>query len=104
MSIFRQLYYAIPPILRNRYAFTVFLFLAWLLFFDSNTIWSQWQMKQEIHDMQEKKMHYQQEITDVKKSLNDLLTNDATMERFAREKYLMKRENEDIFVISHEKK
>ncbi len=102
MSVFQDLYAAIPPALRNRYTATVLLFVGWLAFFDSNTLWSQWQLGREIRAMEVQKVHYEQQIADVQKSLKDLLTNDATMEHFAREKYLMKRDNEDIFVIAHE--
>lgn len=102
MNVPQQIYHIIPPILRNKYALTLCLFVLWLLFFDSNTVWSQWQMRQAIQAMQEKITHYHNEVNEVKKSLNDLQNNDASIEQFAREKYLMKRPNEDIFIISKE--
>ncbi len=99
----QTLYYAIPPIMRNKYALTVLLFVLWILFFDSNTPYSQWQMRQEIRAMQAQKANYEQEITEVKKTLDGLTNSNSNIERFAREKYLMKRPNEDIFIISKEK-
>lgn len=102
MSIFQSLYQFIPLPLRNRYAFTIGLFVLWLVAFDSNTFWSQWQLRRDVKAMEEQRAHYKEQIADVEKSLQDLLHNDATKERFARENYLMKRPDEDIFVIATE--
>ena len=88
--------------MKNRYAFTTFLFIVWLLFFDSNTIWSQFKLQQQLNEKINEKAFYETEIKDIKESLYELETNNITQEKFAREKYFMKRANEDVFVVSEE--
>lgn len=99
MSFLNYLYQQIPAYIRNRYAITALLFAAWMLFFDTSNVFSQLEMHRQINDMKQKKIYYREQISEVQKSLKDLLTDDETLERFAREKYLMKRPEEDIFII-----
>lgn len=100
----RQLYRQLPPILRNRYIVTIIAFAIWMLFFDSNTLFSHWRMAGEIKQLRSQEKYYEQEIETAKKNLNDFMTKSQTLERFAREQYLMKKPDEDIFIISREKK
>ena len=99
---FRQKIDNIPSFLKNRYAFTIFLFIVWILFFDSNTIWSQFKLQRQLNEKINEKAFYETEIKDIKESLYELETNNITQEKFAREKYFMKRANEDVFVVSEE--
>jgi cell division protein FtsB len=55
--------------------------------------------KHELKELQDKKAYYQQEIEKTKKQLADLSNNSAALEKYAREKFLMNRDNEDIFII-----
>ncbi len=61
-------------------------------------------MASEIKQLRSQEKYYEQEIKSTQKNLNDFLTNRQTLEKFAREQYLMKRPDEDIFIISHETK
>lgn len=63
---------------------------------------SQYEFKSEVNKLQEEKDFYVKEISQVKKDLNELNTNLNTAEKFAREKYFMKKDNEDVFVIIKE--
>lgn len=99
---FRQKLQEIPSFLKNRYAFTIFLFIVWVLFFDSNTIWSQFKLQSQLNEKKDEKAFYETEIKDIKESLYELETNNVTQEKFAREKYFMKRANEDVFVVTEE--
>ena len=90
---------AIPSWILNKYLIATAVFVVWLLFFDRNDVFTQMDRRQELRDLQNSKAYYTQQIADEKKSLEDLKSNPAAIEKFAREKYLMKRDNEDIFLI-----
>lgn len=75
------------------------VFAGWMLFFDRNDLISQYDYRTELTKLQEEKDFYTFEIERVKKTLDELTTNQAMLEKFAREKYLMKKENEDVYVI-----
>mgnify|MGYP002355272957 FL=1 len=57
------------------------------------------QRQSELSDLATKKAYYQQEISNTRKELSDLSNNAAAIEKYAREKFLMKRDNEDVFVV-----
>lgn len=90
------------PFFRNRYFLTFLAFSVWMLFFDQHDIISQAKLRSELYKLQDDKQYYKEEISRTKTDLDDLLDNPARLEKFAREKYLMKRENEDVFVIVRE--
>lgn len=52
-----------------------------------------------IHNLENEKEYYQNKIEQDNKKLNELKTNDENLEKFAREQYLMKKSDEDIFII-----
>jgi len=85
--------------LKNKYAITGILFGLWMLFFDQHDIVSQLQLQSELRQYEEDKEYYRKRITETEKDLNELLTNEDNLEKFAREKYLMKKDNEEVFVI-----
>jgi cell division protein FtsB len=89
---------------RNKYFLSVAAFVVWMLFFDKNDIVAQYEFKSQVTKLQEEKDFYVKEIETVKKDLEELNTNLNTAEKFAREKYFMKKDNEDVFVIVHEVK
>lgn len=75
-----------------------------MLFIDANDIITQVQLKQQLENLEDEKAYYHDKIIEVKKDREELLSNDALLEKFAREKYYMKKESEDLFVIVEEKK
>ena len=89
----------IPKVLRNFYFITSTLFLVWMLFFDSNDFITQFKMNRELSDKEETKQYYLDKIADVQKDRKELLSDPELLEKFAREKYLMKRPNEEVFII-----
>ncbi|WP_432708281.1 FtsB family cell division protein [Pedobacter sp.] len=84
---------------RNKYFIATAAFVVWMLFFDKNDMLSQYEFRTEVNKLQEEKDFYTEETAKVKKDLNELNTNLKTAEKFAREKYFMKKSNEDVFVI-----
>lgn len=90
----------IPSWLKNRYLLTAVGFAVWILFFDSRDfITSHFRERNELNKLEESKKYYEQQIAATKQELEQLKTNPALLEKYAREKYLMKRDNEDLFWI-----
>lgn len=90
----------IPAWIKNKYFLCALGFIIWMLFFDPRDVFSQLEHTRELNDLKASKSHYQQEITKETAELERLKTNPATLEKYAREKYLMKRDNEDLFLVS----
>ena len=78
--------------------------MVWMLFFDRNDLLSQYQYHQQVSKLKQERDFYQKETTKVHQDLDELTSNKEKLEKFAREKFLMKKENEDVFVIVKEKK
>ncbi len=95
----KQLIDKIPPLLRNFYVLSTLFFLAWLLFFDSNDIITQAKLSRKQAELEKTKSFYELKIEEVKSDREALLNNDDLLEKLAREKYFMKKENEDIFIV-----
>ncbi|MCF8331476.1 MAG: septum formation initiator family protein [Bacteroidales bacterium] len=98
----KKLWQNIPSFLRNKYSITVFIFLIWMLFFDQNNMVSQWRLTNKVSELKEEKKFYKEEIEKDRQATMELKTNKKTLEKYARENYLMKRDNEDIFLIIEE--
>lgn len=92
----------IPNYLKNKYALTGLVFIVWITFFDQNRLWTQLQYHIELNDLEEEAEFYRQEIKVIQADLKELQSNPRTLEKFAREKYLMKKDNEELFVIVEE--
>ena len=95
----KEYYDKLPPILKNKFVLVTVVLLVWVAFFDSNNWIKQDKLKSEIEDLEEQKTYYLNEIHKDSVALFDLTNNQETQEKFAREKYLMKKENEDVIVI-----
>lgn len=89
----------IPAWLRNKYLIAIGVFAAIILFFDKNDLFSQLDRRRQLHDLQESKAYYTGQIADERKELEGLLSNPGVLEKHAREKYLVKRPNEDLFLV-----
>jgi len=90
----------LPPVFRNFYAVTGFCFLMWMIFLDSNDLISRFRMGAKLNSLEDEKEYYQEKISEVEKDHQELTTNKELLEKFAREKYLMKKESEDIFIVA----
>lgn len=87
------------PILKNKYAITLTLFLGWIVFFDKNSLVNQYKDRQVLFELKKEKRYYQDEILNTRRQLNELLSDSRSLEKFAREHYLMKKDNEDIWLV-----
>jgi cell division protein FtsB len=88
----------------NKYFLITAAFVVWMIFFDKNDIYSQYEYRQQVNKLEQERDFYTKETEKVNKDLNELTSDKAKLEKFAREKYLMKKANEDVFVIVKEKK
>jgi cell division protein DivIC len=88
--------------LRNKYAIATLLFSVWVGFFDENNLIERFQNLQERHRLNENKEYYIRKIKEDAQRLKELKTNNENLEKYAREQYLMKKDNEEVFVIVRE--
>lgn len=93
----------VPAIFKNFYFVVFVVFAVWMLFFDQNNLFRQIAGKRKFNALEKEKEYYGNKIEDVQKDLKSLRTDKAHLEKFAREKYLMKADDEDVFVIVKEK-
>jgi cell division protein DivIC len=89
----------LPPLFRNFYFVTGFSFLVWMIFLDSNDLISRFKLGSKLRTLDNEREYYKEKIADVDKDREELMTDKDLLEKFAREKYLMKKETEDIFII-----
>jgi cell division protein FtsB len=85
--------------LKNKYLLSIVLIVVWLVFFDKNDVFTQYDLIKKCRKLNAEREYYLREITNNKIELEELRANSKTLETFAREKYLMKKENEDLFVF-----
>ena len=89
----------IPAWLRNKYLICLAGFIVWMLFFDPRDFFSQVQKTKEKHRLELVKSRYVNEISKESAELEALKNDPAVIEKYAREKYYMKKDNEDLFII-----
>lgn len=87
--------------LKNIFILILVVFAVWMLFFDANSWLIHHELNTEMDDLENEKEYYKKEIEKDKKDLKKLNTKDG-LEKFAREEYYMKRDNEEIFIIEYE--
>ena len=83
----------------NKYILTILGFIVWMCFFDQRDIFNTIEQKKTLNDLLAKKHYYEQEIATAQQELTDLQNNSIALEKFAREKYLMKKDGEDIYIV-----
>jgi cell division protein FtsB len=88
---------------KNKFFLVALAFVVWMTFFDKNDLLSQYQYHQEVSKLQEERDFYKEQNVKVAKDLDELTSDPQKLEKFAREKYLMRKDNEDVFVVVKEK-
>lgn len=89
----------LPSVLRNFYSLTAIAFLIWLTFLDSNDLINRFRLSAKLRSLEHEREYYQEKIKEVERDRAELMGTTELLEKFAREKYLMKRDKEDIFII-----
>jgi cell division protein FtsB len=86
-------------IFKNKYLIATILFVVWMLFFDHNNIFLHLQYRKELNELKADKKYYQEQIDLTRKEVDLIKSNPQAMEKVAREQYLMKKDDEDVFVV-----
>jgi cell division protein DivIC len=89
----------LPAAFRNKYVLTVLIFFLWILLCDSNNLISRYKDLRTLHKLRNEKEYYLLKIEEDKKMLHELKADDHNLEKFAREQYLMKKHDEDLFIV-----
>lgn len=92
----------VPSILKNFYVLSALIFLIWILFFDSNDLVTQIKLSKKESELEKTKAFYEEKILEVKEDRKALLNDEDLLEKVAREKYFMKKPNEEVFVVVEE--
>jgi cell division protein FtsB len=90
----------IPSWLKNKYLLTGTAFVVWIFFFDPKDIPSSINRIETYSKLQKNEQHLTRQIAETNKDLDLLKTNPQTIEKYARENYMMKKDNEDLFIIN----
>lgn len=85
--------------INNRYVYTALAFIIWMAFFDSDNLREQMRLSNKIERLQQQKHFYRTEIQKNKNALNALKYDTTQLEKYARETYFMKKDNEDVYVV-----
>ncbi|WOD42732.1 FtsB family cell division protein [Hwangdonia lutea] len=99
MAQFKKNKYLKP--FKNWFILIFVVFAVWMLFFDANSWLIHHELNSEIEALENEKKYYKREIEKDKKAIKKLSTEEG-MEKFARETYYMKKDNEEIFIIEYE--
>lgn len=100
---FKTLFETYPflKFLGNKYVIVLVFFAIWMLFLDNTSYLVHRELDKQIQELEDNKTYYQQEINKDKKSIEKLNDPDQ-IEHYAREKYFMKKDSEDIYIIDYE--
>ena len=88
-------------VVSNKFFITAFVFAIWMAFFDSNDWATVRQRSKELQAVKDNITYLNSEIVRMEKEHTGLVSDPQALERFAREHYRMKRDNEDLYVIEH---
>lgn len=89
----------IPSILKNKYLLTGVAFLVLMVFLDRNNLVSQYKMRKELNGLRKELQFYRDQAQKDSAELSRLTGDSLELEKLGREKYLMKRDSEDIYII-----
>ena len=98
--IYMKLLSHIPSWIKNKYLIAGVAFIIWIFFFDPKDIPSSVNRIETYKKLQQTELNLNKKITETRKDLDLLKTNPQTIEKYARENYMMKKDNEDLFIIN----
>ena len=80
------------------------LFSVWMIFFDKNNVINQIELRKNLRQYQKEKQYYMQQIAADSEATFDLMSDSTHLEKFARERYFMKKDSEDVFLMIKKEK
>jgi cell division protein DivIC len=90
------------PWVKNKYVITIAVFAVWMLFFDQNNVLDRMKMRREIRQLEAERTYYLQQIEMDSARYHELTTDEENLEKYAREQFLMKKPDEDVFLVIQE--
>ncbi|MGY6744418.1 MAG: FtsB family cell division protein [Cecembia sp.] len=87
---------------KNFYFMFTLFFVIWMVFIDSNDIFTQFKLSSKLKELENQKEFYLEKKEKIKEDREELMSNYELLEKFARERYLMKRKSEDLYVVVEE--
>ncbi|MCS7018247.1 MAG: septum formation initiator family protein [Cytophagales bacterium] len=85
--------------LNNFYVIFAGAFILWMAFFDGNNLYNQYEQRRRIEQLRQERHFYKTSVEKLQKEIAELNRNPKMLEKFARERFLMKKPNEDIYVV-----
>jgi cell division protein FtsB len=87
---------------KNFYVLFTLFFIVWMAFIDSNDIMTQFKLRSKLKELEDQKEFYLLRKEKIKADKEELMSNYELLEKFARERYYMKRKSEDLYVVVEE--
>lgn len=87
---------------KNFYFVFTFFFILWMVFIDSNDVLTQIKLRSKVKQLESQKDFYLERKQKIKAEREELMSNNELLEKFARERYLMKKKTEDLYVVVEE--
>jgi cell division protein FtsB len=100
MLKFNNMFLKVLKIIFTKYTITFIAFIVWMVFFDSDNILTRKHYHSKLNELKQEKHFYLEEIRKDSTLTHRLLTDSLALEKYAREKYLMKRDKEDVYIVS----
>ncbi len=101
-SFFGKIFSMLKSVFLNKYIIVLVSFGVYITFFDQHNLINRWQSNRKIKELQEEHKYYENEIAKNKHELQKLQKDDDYLEKYAREKYLMRNNGEEIFIIKED--
>lgn len=89
----------LKKLILNKFFLVFVLFLVWLSFFDKNNLLYQRKLNKQISGMENRKAYFEEEIEKLIEQQKELNSDRSSLEKYAREKFLMKEPSETVFII-----
>ena len=99
MAALQKPWKIIKRIFLNKYLFVLVVFGVFITLFDEYNLISRWNTSRKIAHLEQEVKFYEQEIENNKEKMSELQSSDENLEKFAREQFLMKKDDEDIFIV-----
>jgi|688.fasta_scaffold83473_6 hypothetical protein len=92
----------IPYSWNNKYKITIILFIIWVVFIDNNSFITLYSRYKQINEINKQISFYKVELSKTEEEYKALFNKKTYFEKFVRERYFLKKENEDLFIFSQE--
>ncbi len=96
---FKDLKEALKPLLRNKYVITVVLFVVWMTFLDGDDIFRRYELEHKLDKLKKERAELIENNENTRRKIDELKSNREKLEKFAREEYIMKKDNEVVYII-----